>query len=322
MRVAITGMGGELGTRVARILDGDADVEALLGLDVEPPRRHLRRAEFHRIDPLDRDRAVTVLAEFAPTVLVHLGVYEPYARSSPALATSRTAIGSIAAFEGARRGGNLRSVVVRSGIEVYGRGPSSPDRPDETVAPDPTSAFGESLLHAERVARDGANRAGVPATVLRLAPVVGPHVPSPLGRLLRLPAVPVPPIGSPRFCLLDAEDAAAAVVAAIHRSPDGPVNVVASGSVTPRQAARLGHRVPVPTWGPGWKVASATTGLAGAPLPDHVVELLVRGRLAAGELAGERLGVVAIHTTTEVVARLQEWAPATWSVDQSGPNAA
>src|SRR6478735_2007177 len=199
MRIAITGMGGELGTRVALLLEADERVTAVMGVDLEPPRRHLRRAEYHRVDPRDRERMTTTISGFAPTVLVHLGVYEPHARSGPRSATTRTAIGTIAALEACVDAGTLEAVVVRSGIEVYGRGPGTPVRPDESVAPDPTCPFGESLLHAERVALDGGAKAGVPVSVLRCAPVVGPHFPSPLGRVLRLPAVPVPLFGSGRF---------------------------------------------------------------------------------------------------------------------------
>jgi UDP-glucose 4-epimerase len=322
MRVAVTGMGGELGTRVARLLDADERVTELLGVDVEPPRRHLRRAVFHRVDPQDRDRTVATLADFAPDVLVHLGIYEPYARVEPDLAVTRTALGSIAALEGCHRGGRLEVVVVRSGIEVYGRGGGRPAVPDESVPPDPTCPFGESLLHVERVALDGGAAAGATVALLRLAPVVGPHVPSPLGRVLRLPAVPVPVLGSPRFCVLHPEDAATAVMAAVGRRAEGPVNVVGAGAATPVQAARLGRRVPVPTWGPGWRVASATTSLAGAPLPEHVVELLVRGRLADGSRTAAVLGVAPVHTTPEVLAHLHEWAPPSWDLDPSGRPAA
>ena len=310
MRITITGMGGELGTRVALLLEADPRVTAVMGVDLEPPRRHLRRAEYHRVDPRDRERMVSTIAGFAPTVLVHLGVYEPHARSGPRSATTRTAIGTIAALEACLDAGTLEAVVVRSGIEVYGRGPGTPVRPDESVAPDPTSPFGESLLHAERVALDGGARAEAPVTLLRFAPVVGPHVPSPLGRILRLPAVPVPMpmLGSARFCVLHQEDAAAAVVAAVTRRPQGPVNVVGRGAVTPIEAVRLGGGVPVPTWGPGWRVAAVATEVAGAPLPEHVIELLTRGRLADGDRAAELLGVAPVHTTPEVVGRLHEWA--------------
>ena len=308
MRVVLTGMGGALGTLVARALEADPEVEALFGLDVEPPRRHLERAEFHRVDPRDTDRATALIETFAPTVLVHLGVYEPYARTDPPRAMMRTASGTIAALEGAVRGGALESVVLRSGIEVYGRGPATPTRPDEGTAPDPTCPFGESLLHAERVARDGAARAGATAALVRLAPVVGPHFPTPLGRLLRLPAVPVPITGGRPFCVVHQDDAAAALVAAVSRRPDGPVNVVGRGAVTALEAVRIGGGVPLFTWGPGWRIAAATTEVVGAPLPDHVVELLTRGRLADGSRAHEVLGVVPTHSTVQVVGHLHEWA--------------
>ncbi len=97
VRLLITGMGGELGTRVAQLLEELPSVEAVAGLDVEPPRRRLRRAEFHRIDPRDRHRTVAVVRAFEPTAVVHLGVYEPNARSSPRSAYERTVAGSIAA---------------------------------------------------------------------------------------------------------------------------------------------------------------------------------------------------------------------------------
>ena len=51
MRVLVTGLGGELGTRVALLLEARADVEAIVGIDIEPPRRYLTRTDFHRIDP-------------------------------------------------------------------------------------------------------------------------------------------------------------------------------------------------------------------------------------------------------------------------------
>ena len=158
---------------------------------------------------------------------------------------------------------------------------------------------------------------GAAATLVRLAPVVGPHVPSPLGRVLRLPAVPVPISGGPRFCVVHPDDAAAALVAAVHRRPVGPVNVVGRGMVTPVEAVRLGGGVPVPTLGPGWRFARSTTSLAGAPLPQHVIELLTRGRLADGSRAPEVLGGPPPRSTHEVVAHLHEWADLV--LDPGGP---
>ena len=178
-------------------------------------------------------------------------------------------------------------------------------RPDENVAPLPTSGFGVSMLDVEqRLVQLGAD-IGVPVTSLRFAPLVGSHFPSPLGRYLKAAVVPVAALADPTFALLHADDAADAILAAIDRRPDGPVNVVAPGAITVRQAVRIGRRVAVPVLGPiGWFGARIGVELVSAPLPDHVRELLVRGRVADGGRAGELLGVTPRRSTHEVMSDL------------------
>ncbi len=307
MRVLITGMGGELGTRLAVELGQDRGIEAILGLDIDPPRRR-HPGTFHRVDPRDRDRTTDLILEFRPTALVHLGVYEPYARSSPRSAAQRTAAGTVAAVTAAADAGGLDRIVVRSGIEVYGRRRGSPVRPDEQVRPDPTSPFGRELVHVERACVEAGLHVAAPVTRLRFAPLVGPHFPSPLGRYLRTPAVPFSAAADPPFSLLHQQDATAALLAAVRRPVDGPVNVVGAGAVTATQAARLGRRLPVPVVGPGWWAARRFSELSGAPVPDHVHELLVRGRTADGTRAGELLGVRPSRPTPEVLTELYAWA--------------
>ena len=155
MRVLVTGMGGELGTRVVNLFEHDDSVTEICGIDAYPPRRRIHRVSFHRIDPVDRRRTVAVVREFDPEVIVHLGVYEPNARLAGAAAQRGTAASAVSVLGAASSCPSLRSIVVRSGIEVYGRGRGSVSRPDETVAVRPTSPFGNSLALVERVAREG-----------------------------------------------------------------------------------------------------------------------------------------------------------------------
>jgi UDP-glucose 4-epimerase len=204
----------------------------------------------------------------------------------------------------------VESVVVRSGIEVYARGRGTVAVPDETVALGPRSDFGRSLARVEWRAGSAA-AAGAVVTVLRLAPVIGPHVPSPLGRYLRLPVVPFNALADPSFSVVHHEDAARAVVTALLARRPGTFNVVAPGAVTVSQAARLGGRIPLPLAGPGWLVARRLADLAGAPVPDHLVELLGRGRTADGSRAESVLGIVPATSTREVVRLVHEWAPVT-----------
>ncbi len=322
MRNLNTGMGGELGTRVANLLEARSEVEAISGMDIDPPRRRLRRATFHRVDPRQRERTAEIVQAFGPTAIVHIGTYEPNARSSPTSAMERTASGTVGLMAAAAEQGNLDRIVVRSGIEVYGRRAGAPIRPDEYVTPDPTTPWGSSLLFAERMAVEAGEVTGAVVTRLRLAPLVGPHFPSPLGRFLRLPVVPVSAVSDPSFSVLHQEDAAGALVAAVLAPFDGPVNVVGPGAITALQAARMGHRVPLLVAGPGWRAARGMAALAGAPVPAHIHELLVHGRTADGSLSGERIGFTPQHRTRAVVRHLYDWAEVTYLIGPPDQEAA
>jgi UDP-glucose 4-epimerase len=305
-------MGGEIGTRVTNLLEADERVDDILGVDIDPPRRRLHRAEFRRVDPRDRRKLVKVVRDFEPTAVVHLGVYEPNARCGPALARELTHQCTVTALGAAAESPSLDRIVVRSGIEVYGRGRGAPTRPDESIAPEPTSPYGRSLLDVELAAREVGVVAGAAVTALRCAPIVGPHMASPLGRLLRLPVVPVGALSDLPFSLLHQHDAAVAFARALECGFDGAVNVVAPGAVTPIQAASIGGRAVLPALGPSWLFARVLTELLGAPLPAHVRELLVRGRTADGSLAEKTIGVTPESTTPEVVKDLYEWASVTY----------
>lgn len=312
-RVLITGMGSELGVRVANLLTGSPGVAEVLGIDLDPPRRRVGdTVNFTRVDPRDRAAVVPVVRDFDPTVVVHLGVYEPNARTGPALAAELNGLGSLHTLGAAAECRSLRRIVVRSGIEVYGRRRGQATRPDEGVPVDPTSSFGRQLVAVEELAVGAGRAAGAVVTSLRLAPVTGSAMASPLGRYLRLPVVAFGGLADPPFALLHQSDAADALVAAVERGPDAPVNVVGDGATTPAQAARLGGRVPLPIAGPQWLLARLGAEVFGAPLPDHVQELLTRGRVADGGAAADLLGVRPRWTTGDVVRDLYEWAPVTY----------
>jgi UDP-glucose 4-epimerase len=311
MRVLVTGMGGELGTRVAQMLEERPDVSEIAGFDFVPPRRRLRRATFTRIDPRDRDRLVAFVTEFAPTAVAHFGVYEPDSRMSPRDAAKATEACTVHALGAAARVGALERVVLRSGLVVYGRGRGHPHVPDEDAPLAPTTRYGRMCLEVESVAAGIGRRHDVSIAALRYAVVAGSHVPSPLGRVLRLPAVPVPAFADPPFSLLDRDDAARAMVEALMRGHDGPLNVVGPGATSPWQAVRFGGRVPIPVAGPGWRFACRTAELFGAPVPHHVLELLRYGRTADGSRAIDELELGFVRPTQEVLADLYEWATVT-----------
>lgn len=300
-------MGGELGSLVAAKLEAEPWVGALVGIDVDPPRRRLHKAEFHLLQPSQRERIVDVVTEFNPHVVINLSVWEPDARTGLAHARQFTADATTAIIGAAAECPALESMVVRSGIEVYGREPQAPTRPDESAPLHPTSEYGRMLADIERQARDVGRRVGIAVGKLRLAPVLGKHVPSPLGRLLRQPLVPYSMLADAPFAVIEDGDAARAFVAAAERRLDEPINVVAPGAITTLQAIMRGKRLPLPLVGPEWWVAARLSHVLGAPIPDHVVELMHRGRLANGSKAEQALGFSPRLSTPEVIDHLYAW---------------
>ena len=300
-------MGSELGSLVAVKLEAEPWVGSLVGIDSDPPRRRLRKAEFHLLTPSQRQRIVEVVTAFNPHVLINLSVWEPDARAGLRDARAFTADAAMAIFGAAAECPALESVVVRSGIEVYGRGRGTPTRPDETAPLHPTSEFGKMLAGVEQQSSLLAGRAGLALGTLRLAPVLGKHVPSPLGRLLRQPVVPYSALADAPFAVVQDDDAASAFVTAAARRLNEPLNLVAPGAITTLQAALRGRRVPLPLIGPGWGLAGRLSQLFGAPIPDHVIEVMHRGRLADGARAADVLGGGPANSTPQVIDHLYAW---------------
>src|SRR5262249_52663587 len=185
-----------------------------------------------------------VVTDLAPEIVIHYGVYEPDSRLGGREAAEASEAYTVHALTAAARTGRLERVAVRSGLEVYGRGRGRPVVPAEGAAVAPTTPDGRTCLEVETLAAALVRRLGIPVAALRLAPVVGSHVPSPLGRLLRLPFVPVPALADPAFVLLHQDDAALAMVEAVVRGVGGPVNVVGRRAPRPSAAARLRRRIP------------------------------------------------------------------------------
>jgi UDP-glucose 4-epimerase len=300
-------MGGELGSRVASLLEQESWVESIEGIDADPPRRRLRRTVFHRIVPGQHDRTVKVITDFNPHVVVHVAVWEPHARAGTATARSLTDDAATSILGAAAECRALESIVVRSGIEIYGRQRGAVTRPSEQVATNPTSEYGHMVAKIEATANAIGNRIGVSVGTLRLATVLGPHIPSALGRLLRLPAVPFSVLADPPFAVIHQHDAAEAFVLAARARIDEPLNIVAPGAITALQAIRRGRRIPIPLLGPEWAAARTLAFLAGAPMPDHVQEMLHRGRLADNARARQVIGFAPRTTTGDVIDQLYQW---------------
>lgn len=306
-RVLISGMGGQLGSLVAARLEREPWVESITGLDADPPRRRLNRSTFHLVDASDATRMAEIVEATDPHVLIHLAVWEPDARAKPSHAETYTRQAAHSLFESARWSSTLEHVVLRSGLEVYGRGRHSVDIPSDDTKPNPTSQYGRMLLELEEYARTMFTSSTVDVTPLRLAPVVGPHIPSPLGRLLRLPFVPFNLVRSPMFSVLHEDDAARAFILAAQRTIGAPINIVAPGEISGFAVARSSRHIPLPLIGPEWTVTRRVAHLFGAPVPEHVMEVLHHGRRGTSSRCRQALGWEPEMSTQSVIDSLFTW---------------
>jgi dTDP-4-dehydrorhamnose reductase len=167
MRVLLTGARGQVGTEVARSLEGRADVLA-------PDRA--------RLDLSDRDRIIQVVRETRPDVIVNAAAYTAVDRAESdeesARAINATAPGILA--EEAKRCGAL--LLHYSTDYVFDGAKPAPYVESDPV--NPINAYGRTKLEGERaIARSGCDH-----LVLRTAWVYGPHGSNFLLTMLRLAA--------------------------------------------------------------------------------------------------------------------------------------
>ena len=198
--------------------------------------------------PISTTASSTSITRFNPHVLVHIGVWEPDARASPKVARHAHRPGGHLDHRRGRRMPRARDTsIVRSGIEIYGRGRDALTRPDETAPIRPTSDWGRTVAEIEhiasRVAEPGRRerRCRAPRTGARTARAVAARPHAAHARSCRSSVLADPP-----FAVIKDRDAARAIVAAAREGLAEPVNVVASGAITCLQAIRRGRRVPFP----------------------------------------------------------------------------
>ncbi len=118
MKVFITGIGSDLGTAIAQLLEKRSDVEAIAGVDMFPPRRYLARTKFSISHHDDWLRIGELITDFSPDVIINFGVYEPGARlglTKARSATQGTSLGIISATKKVKKKHPVK-IITRSSV--------------------------------------------------------------------------------------------------------------------------------------------------------------------------------------------------------------
>lgn len=279
-RVLVAGVATPLGAGVARALESEPEVTAIVGVDERDPPVVFDRTEFLRLGP-DADALRRVLSAAAIDTVIDARLCTDAAQED-ARQRARINVAGTDALVRAAAGAGVRCLVVAGSAHVYGCAAGDPAYFEEDMAlPDGGTALERELRAAETTAAELRHRVpGAHVALLRLVDVADPHGASALGRLLSLPAV-VPGVAGfdPRVQLLHREDAVAALEHAALERLDGVFNVAADGVLALSELATLLDRRPAPML-PPWGAGAAAVALrrAGVPVTSELVRLLRHGR--------------------------------------------
>ena len=185
-------------------------------------------------------------------------------------------IGTLQLLAACERTSSLRSVIVRGSAAIYGcEGPSPAFFTEDLARELPLrTRFQRDISELEEYFENFARRhPELTCTMLRYQPEVGAGLDSPLVRYLTLPVVPVQLGYDPRLQFVHADDATAALEAAVHAPVRGAVNVGPRGSISLSRALRILRRpavaIPAPLFEPAIRRVGARLG-AGGLLGDGV----------------------------------------------------
>jgi UDP-glucose 4-epimerase len=238
--VAITGIAGNLGKALARLLHTETRI---LGIDRRPFREKPKDIEHHQVD-LRKKKVDDVFRRGRPEALIHLGImHDP--RMPFSEAHSFNVMGTQKVLDLCARWG-VRKVVVLSSANVYGPLPDNSNfLPEETplMAADRYSDV-RDLVELDMYAQSYMwKHPEIETVILRPVHIVGPTVRNAPSNYLRL-ARPVTALGfDPMVQLIHEVDVGRALATALRPGLRGVFNVTGAGEVPLSTAlTELGRR--------------------------------------------------------------------------------
>jgi UDP-glucose 4-epimerase len=312
-RVVITGISTHWGAELAARLERDPEVEYIAGIDSRPPPASLERTEF-----IEADVRSPVLSRILPSTeadtVVHCGIlWYPEPGRPPRVLHEINVIGTLQLLAACERTDTLRAVVVRGSAAIYGSEAAGPLFFTEDLAGRGRlrTRFQRDISELEEYFANFARRhPDLVCTMLRYQPEIGPGLDSPLVRYLSLPVVPVQLGFDPRLQLLHADDATAAIEAAVGEPVRGAVNVAPNGSVSLSRALRIMRRPTLPVPAPLFERTVGRLGsrLGAGGLTEDGIRFLRFGRGVANRRLRSELGFEPSYDAVGAVRDLAEKA--------------
>ena len=280
-RVLVTGLATFWGGRLAQALEGDPDVDVIIGLDTREPRVELQRTEYVKADQSYSILNRIVQATQVDTIL-HTFLIVDSTRMSGRALHEINVIGTLNLLAAAGAAGSpVRQVVVKSSALVYGSSWQDPVwfKEEMTRTRGPRTRVERSLLEAEGYLHDFAeDNPHVVVTLLRYSNVLGTDIITPTTKALQLPAVPCILGYDPLMQFIEEDDVVRCLEWVMSEQVPGIYNVAGDGRLPWSEVVAIcGKRM--------WPLPPVLTNLAASPLarlgldlPPEMLDLLRYGR--------------------------------------------
>jgi UDP-glucose 4-epimerase len=308
-RILITGLSTHWGGRLARALEQDPEVEAIIGVDKRPPKTELERTEFVRVhDQHSLIRRIVHAAEIDTVVDTRLVVDSIV--TSARMAHENNVIGTMNVL--AACGGPdtpVRRVLFKSSAHYYGCEQDDPAFFTEAMRRPhpPRTPIERDIVEAENAVRDFADKnPDIAVTVLRFSNGLGPAIRTSHADLFGLPIVPAILGFDPRYQFIHEDDIAGCLEHAVRNDVEGIYNCAADGVLVLSEIADLLGKPFAPVI-PPYGTALVTAGMRrlGIRIPAEMRNLLRFGR-ALDNRRFKATGYRYRYTTRETVLKLRE----------------
>ncbi len=302
--VAVTGISGNLGRALAKMLHGRVRI---VGLDRRPFRGKPKDLEMHEVD-IRRHRVEEIFRNGRLRALIHMGImHDP--RMSAEDHHSFNVLGTTRVLDYCVKYG-IKKVVVLSSANVYGPSPSNSNFLSEDSPLMAAERFSDvrDLISVDMYAQSFFYRhPDIDTVILRPVQIVGPIIKNAPSNYLRL-RHPWSLIGfDPMVQLIHVDDVCAAMVAALRPGVRGVYNVVGPGEMPLSVVLReLGKRpFPVPHF-LARTLARQLFELRLSSYPPPEVDYLQWNCTVDGSRFATEVGWTAAHTLMETIRAVQE----------------
>jgi UDP-glucose 4-epimerase len=312
-RVLLTGLSTYWGGRLARALESDPAIEAIIGVDSREPTRELDRTEFVKVGVQHSLIEKIVRAAEIDTVIDTRMIVDSArspSGSRPSSVHENNVIGTLNILAACSATDSpVRKFIFKSTAHWYGCAQDDPAffSEDMSRGHPPKTPVERDVVEAEAAIEEfRARRPEVTVSVLRFANVLGAEVETSHIRLFAMPMVPMIAGFDPRYQFVDELDVVHALEHATINSLPGIYNVAADGVLTLSETISLLGKKPlpvIPPWGTG--IATAAMRRLGLTVSEEMVSQLRFGR----GLDNRRFKSTGFHyryTTRESVIRLRE----------------